>query len=158
MTIYDGYRVASIRHDQVDKGFVLMRLIAPSLSLDKWRFLCASTKLRGKNADPQTIVVATNSSGYIQGLYVASIRESYLHGRFVEAPAFVVTSAADERGVSAALLAHLRSFAQNCACREIHVWTLGHDNWSRMSNRYDALADRPGLVIVVEPAAPKQRN
>jgi hypothetical protein len=126
------YRVAPIDLNQIDRVFPLVEPVAPSLDLQTWRVLCRKVVSRSDtDAATDKIIVATNPLGYVQGLCVASIRESPSDGRVLDVPIFAVASAADEAGVVGDLLQYLRDRGQSEECGSIRIWTLGKDNWAR---------------------------
>jgi hypothetical protein len=49
----------------------------------------------------------------------------------LDVPIFIVASAADESGVSGALIGRLRHLAEDSGCKSIRFWTVGGDSWGR---------------------------
>ena len=83
------------------------------------------------NLERETIFVATNPAGYIQGLCIVAACQHTFDRRTLDIPIFVVASASDEAGVAISLLEHLKGVARIEACRQVRIWASGGDSWSR---------------------------
>ncbi|MBS7541361.1 hypothetical protein [Ancylobacter lacus] len=123
------YRVEPLTADRVDQAFTLIRLVAPTLELKAWRAFCRT--MGGAAASSRALSVAINPRGYVQGLCLTEMKDHPLHGRIVDVPVFLATSAADDEGVAGALLAHLGHLSRlngDCPAR---IWTERDDMWPR---------------------------
>jgi len=150
------YRVAPIGVSQIDQAYPLARPLAPSLDLEAWRALCRkATDRRSPGADGDRIIVATNPLGYVQGLCVASVKESPAEGRVLDVPIFAVASAADEAGVVCDLLQYLQDLGRNGGCGSVRIWTLAQDNRTRFLGGGEYQPWDHGLLVLLAPNGAK---
>src|SRR5258707_832393 len=144
------YKVGRITARQVERAYLLVNRIAPTLDLDAWRASCGevlSRKDRQTNQDD--IIVATNPLGYVQGLCIIAVRQHIVYGRILDVSFLVVASAADEAGVASDLLLHLKALARSDACEGIRIWTPGREDWSQSPDKRELDRSSPGMLIVL---------
>lgn len=124
------YSVGPIQRRQVDRAYRLIEAAGYELDLAGWRELCAATFARTSLSPPcQRITTVENARGYIAGLCVAHTSHDDLYGRLLDVPVFVVTSAGDTPGASAALLGYLTKTARNRQCGFMRVFGPDPANW-----------------------------
>ncbi|MEJ0095095.1 MAG: hypothetical protein WDN46_17255 [Methylocella sp.] len=148
------YQIAELTTDRVDQAYPLIGAVAPALDLAAWRAFCRSIIDRGDSRpDLDNVIVAMSPLGYIQGLCITTVREHAEGDRILDAPIFVVASAADSAGVAAELLDYLKAFgrAESCGC--MRIWTLAHDNWTRRLSEGEIRRWDHGVTIILEPDA-----
>jgi hypothetical protein len=148
------YRISTIKPNQLDSAYLLVREVAPALGLQAWRAMCRAAMQR--NGDGRVLIV-TNPLGYIQGLCVSAVRNDTL-GSFLDVPILVVASAADELGVAEALIEHLANEARLGACHSLRIWTLGQDNIGRLCEGMDVEWWDHGVTIPLRQDMPLQRG
>jgi hypothetical protein len=126
------YHVIQIGPAEVDRAFLLVEPVASSLSLAAWREFCSQLGSQpSRRPHPEQVWVAVNPVGTIQGLVLSKLSDDLTNGRMLDVPVFVVASAADETGVSGALMSRLRHVAEDSECKSIRFWSVGRDSWSR---------------------------
>jgi hypothetical protein len=155
------YSIDHINPDQIDQAYPLVSLVAPTLDLDTWRALCRNVAdRRVRSPDLDDVIVAMNPPGHIQGLCVAAVRSRAGHGRLLDVPIIVITSAADEAGVAADMLAYLKALGEAENCASLRIWTSEQEDWSkRLGNLKSQFWDHGVLVPLIsappaEPAGP----
>ena len=144
------YHVIQIGPEQVDRAFLLVEPVASSLSLAAWRDFCnqlGPRPLQGHH--PDQVWVAVNPVGTIQGLALSKLGDDPTGGRMLDVPIFVVASAADESGVSGALISRLRHVAEDSECKSIRFWTVGRDSWSRHMQASDYRRGEHGVRMML---------
>ncbi len=140
------YRVEPLGAARVDQAFTLIRLVAPTLELKAWRAFCRN--MGGATASSRALSVVINPRGYVQGLCLTELKDHPLHGRIVDVPVFLATSAADEEGVAGALLGHLGHLSRlngDCPAR---IWTERDDVWSRPRGECDVGRWDHGVMVM----------
>ena len=151
LAMQPAYRIGRITAAEIDRAYLLVRLVAPELELVDWRARCRAVPTGSRHAHGQDdILVALSPAGYVKGLCVHALGTHPDHGRLLDVSIFVVASAADEGGITAGLLDHLKHSARREACQAIRIRTSGQDNWTRHIGDGDACADR-GILILIEP-------
>jgi len=68
----------------------------------------------------------------------------------LDVPIFVVASAADDAGVSKALIDKLRGIAANAECTSIRFWTIRSDNWTRRLQPSDYSCWDHGVRLILK--------
>jgi hypothetical protein len=136
-----SYSIAPISPETLDRAYPLLRAVAPTLAQEEWRQHCRKLTTRLADKDPangrEEIVVAVNSQGYVKGLCLYSIRDHWIYGRLLGVPIFVVASAADAEGVSAALLRFLQGKCDRLVCSGVRFWMMADQIWDRRLNEED---------------------
>lgn len=150
------YKVGRIAPEQVDPAYLLISPVAPTLDLAAWRTFCGAVQRKDRHDGEDDVAVATNPRGYLQGLCAYAVRQHPFYGRILDVSIFIVTSAADEAGVAADLLRHLKVLARAEACGAIRIWTLGEDTWSRHVEGAEVSRTDHGLVLLLDPNAPME--
>ncbi len=147
------YQIARISLDQIERAYLLVHPVAYSLDRTAWRAFCSSILSRryDRRSDYEDIIVAMDLLGYVRGICVMKVAEHPVYGCILDVPIFVVTSVADERGVSAELLRHVRSVGSVKGCDSIRFWTLSDDNWSRHLRKEEFERWDHGLVMQLGP-------
>lgn len=146
------YTIGRITAAQIDRAYLLVNRVAPKLELDEWRAFCREILAQKRQAiDRDDIAIAVNPAGYVQGLCSHAVRKHPFHGRILDVPIFVVTSAADEAGIAGCLLEHLKELARQDACDAVRIWTLGQDDWSRPLR--ERQIDQPDHGVLMIPVA-----
>lgn len=96
------YTTARITADRIDQAYSLVSLVAGAPNLEAWRTFCWNViQTPNERPDRDNIIVEKNPLDLIQGLCIARAREHDVYGRLLDAPIFVVASAADSAGVAA---------------------------------------------------------
>ncbi len=62
---------------------------------------------------------------------MAAIRDHAVHGRLLDVPIIVITSAADEAGVTYDTLTYLKAFGRAESCTCMRIWTSEQEGWSK---------------------------
>jgi hypothetical protein len=150
--IFPSYTIKPIAKEGVDRAFPLMRAVAPDLSLQEWRQYC-----RDGGAKEET-VVAINSTGYVKGLCIFSVRDHMGYGRLLDVPLFVVASAADADGVGGELLRFLEATRDGEACSGVRFWTMGADTWDRRLSPEDIRRTDHGVYLPATAGAHQAEN
>jgi hypothetical protein len=126
------YEVATIGLAEADRAFPLVAFAADSLSLAAWQDFCSQLGPTSRRPPrPEQVWIVRNPAGRIQGLALSKLGDDPTYGRMLDVPIFVVASAADESGVSGALIGRLRHLAEDSGCKSIRFWTVGGDSWGR---------------------------
>jgi hypothetical protein len=136
-----SYTIKPIAADSIDRAYSLIRAVAPDLSLHEWRQFCRN------RAEEEETILALNASGYVKGLCIFSVREHGRYGRLLDAPVFVVASAADAEGVGAELLRCLEETRERRACSGVRLWTMGADAWDRRLSPDDIGRSDHGIIL-----------
>ncbi|PZM10032.1 hypothetical protein [Rhizobium tubonense] len=132
------YDVIQIGPAEVDHAFLLIEPVSSHLGLTAWRDFCSQLDRRASNAPHlEQVWIAVNPLGRTQGLALSKLGDDPAYGRTLDVPIFVVASAADESGVSGALIVKLGRVAEERECRSIRFWTVGRDSWSRCMQASD---------------------
>jgi hypothetical protein len=132
-----SYAIETIGPRTADRAYPLARVGGFALSLDDWRAFCRllGSPPVGDRTGRELAVVARNTSGYVKGLCVYSIKHLSPHGRLVDVPIFVVASAADEEGVATELIGFLGSECKKSACAGIRFRCVEPDPRARRLTR-----------------------
>jgi hypothetical protein len=146
--VSSSYIVKQIEPFEVDRAYPLVEPVAANLSLSEWRGYCALLA-SGAAGQSDCVWIASNPLGIIQGLAVYGVDDSR-DDRSLEVPIFVVTSAADDAGVSKALIDSLKDMATERMYAVIRFWTLTPDNWSRWLDPAARKHVHHGVVLVLE--------
>ncbi len=131
------YFVKSMTTEAVDRVFPLLRAVAPALGLDDWRAYFEALAADTAQEDREEAIIAVNSGGYVKGLCICVVRGHRHYGRLLDAPVFVVASAADSERVAAALLGALQAIGERSQCSGIRFWTMGAQTWERRRDQRD---------------------
>ncbi|MDR3471307.1 MAG: hypothetical protein P4M09_06415 [Devosia sp.] len=123
------YEIARIEPHQVDRAFTLLQVALPAVHVDVWRGYVTDLLNHRRGWMTRDVLVACNARHYLQALCIVSLVERG-ELRVLDVPIFIVVSAADERGVRAELLAHLKSRAADSGCHRLRIWTQTPDNWA----------------------------
>lgn len=124
------YFVKPMTTEAIDRAFPLIRPVAPALGLDDWRAHCEALAAAAAE-DREEAITAVNSGGYVKGLCIYVVRGHPHYGRLLDAPVFVVASAADSERVAAALLGALQAVSDRRQCSGVRFWTMGAQTWER---------------------------
>ncbi|RVP99630.1 hypothetical protein [Sinorhizobium meliloti] len=122
-----AYAVGPIKRHQFDKAYRLVDAAGCHFDLQGWREFCAATVTR--MCSPEGIVTAENPLGYIAGICIMRPVQNETYGRMLDVPVFIITSAADTRGVANALLAYFTVVARKYNCGFIRVAALDPTDW-----------------------------
>ncbi len=145
------YTITQVKPLDVDRVYPLIEPVASTLDLAAWRRYC--TQLASRTdlvVQGEQAWIALNPIGVIQGLSLCRLSEDFSHNRMLEVPIFVVASAADDVGVSKALLDQLRDRAKNAECTSIRIWTPASDNWSRRLRPLDYSRWDNGIQMILQ--------
>jgi hypothetical protein len=124
------YEIVGIEPAQVDRAFALLQVALPGIGMDVWRSYVTDVIDGRSGWSDREVLVASNPRGYVQAVCITSIVERD-RVRVLDVPIFIVVSAADERGIRAELLAHLKGLAADLGCHRLRIWTQTPDNWAR---------------------------
>ena len=130
--VLKSYSVVQLQPFDVDRVYPLIEPVASTLDLAAWRRFCATLAVNADVVEEgEHVWIAVNPIGVIQGLALCRLGDDFAHRRMLDVPIFVVASAADDAGVSKALVDKLRNIATDSGCTSIRFWTLTPDNWRR---------------------------
>jgi hypothetical protein len=124
---------------------------SPRLALARWRAFCEG---RSAAATDRKVLLARNEAGYVQGLCAFFLINHQQFGAVIDAPIFIVASAADPHGVADELLAALLSECrrEGCAGVTIGLKELDCDLRRRLA-RQGTLVSENSLYVGVGSAA-----
>lgn len=145
------YTITQIQPFDVDRAYPLIEPVASTLDLAAWRRYCTqlTTNTDGVDRGEQGWI-ALNPMGVIQGLALCKLGDDFAHKRLLDVPVFVVASAADDAGVSKALIDKLQGVAATAECTSIRFWTLTSDNWTRRLQRSDYSRWDHGVRLILK--------
>lgn len=147
-----AYTTAPITAEQVDAAYLLVGRLAPLLDIACWRSYCDEVRTgAGKAGRRQAIIVAKNPLGYLQGLCVHAVARHPVQGAILDVPVFVVASAADEVGVTAALLCDLCSAAGRLDCAAIRLRIEGSQRLRRHIDESGRTVCNHGIALMLDP-------
>ncbi len=108
--------------EQIDQAFPLVRLLAPTLSLEHWRgFARAMTQPPSASAGRGGIVVLADAAGYLFGLFSYVDCPDLLHGPTLQVDNLVIAHLVECREATQVLEREMRDIARRLDCRGIHV-------------------------------------
>jgi hypothetical protein len=143
------YAIGRIKPHQIEQAYLLVQPVAESLDLATWRTFCHDAL--GRQLEPlgrqEDVIVATDPLGYVRGLCIVRLVKHPAYGRMLDVPIFVAASAVDDAGVSAELLRYLKTRGVIEGCRGIYIWTLGDDNWNKLSHDSHEHWDHGTLIL-----------
>jgi hypothetical protein len=155
--MHEDYTIKPIGPRSIDKAYPLAKVIAPRLLQLEWRQLCQSCESSNARADVgegERIVVALNADAYVKGLCLYMIRSHATYGRVLDVLSIVTASAADEEGVSAALIDFLIDKCEECICSGVRFWTMNSETWARrLKPEHIASSDHGVFLPVLASAA-----
>lgn len=128
--MHRAYHVEPLDAKDVDRAFLVIETVARSLLMKDWKQFCAGLDSAAWSGQ-RRVWIAKNDSGILRGVAVGRLEEHLALGRILDIPLFAAVSAADDRGVSRALIDYLSRLARAAACRSIRFWTMSGDNWQR---------------------------
>ena len=108
--------------EQIDQAFPLVRLLAPTLSLEHWRrYARAMTQPHSAAAGRGGIVVLADAAGYLFGLFSYVDRLDLLHGPTLQVDNLVIPHLLECRQATQVLEREMRDIARRFDCRGIRV-------------------------------------
>lgn len=147
-----AYTTAPITAEQVDTAYLIVGRLAPLLGIECWRGYCDEILSGvGRSGRRQAIIVATNPLGYLQGLCVHSLARHPVQGAILDVSVFVVATAADELGVTAALLSALSSVAGRLDCATIRIRTEGSQRLRQHIDESGQNVSNHGIALMLDP-------
>ncbi|PKA45502.1 hypothetical protein CWR43_00220 [Rhizobium sullae] len=120
------YEIDILRPHLVDRAYLLVQAVVPTLTLAEWQQTVKSFLKQEK------VVTVADGEGVVRGLCIYCIRDLEVVGKILDVPFLVPISAADQEGVARALLKHVMDVASSAQCTSIRIWTLEPENWRRM--------------------------
>ena len=120
------YVIAALRPDQIAQAYPLIQAVVPTLDMQAWHRMASNARRH------EEILVVINSREYIQGLSIFRHGDHPVVGSLLDVIFLVVTSSADERGVTGMLYSAIRSRARELKCVRIRFWSQNSQNWLRM--------------------------
>ncbi len=108
--------------EQIDQAFPLVRLLAPTLTLEHWRgYARAMTQPSSAAAGRGGIVVLADAAGYLFGLFSYVNRLDLLHGPTLQVDNLVIPHLVECREATQVLEREMRDIARRFDCRGIRV-------------------------------------
>ena len=108
--------------EQIDQAFPLVRLLAPTLTLEHWRgYARAMTQPPSATAGRGGIVVLADAAGYLFGLFSYTNRPDLLHGPTLQVDNLVILHLVECREATQVLEREMRDIARRLDCRGIRV-------------------------------------
>ena len=146
-----GYLVEPIGPETIARAYPLIRAVVSDVAEHEWVQIAGPHDVVGgrpaTGGEPEEVIVARNSEGYVKGLCVYAVRDHATYGRLIDVPFFIVASAADGEGATAVLIHFLRGKCDQSVCSGIRFWPLDCDAWEhRLSPDHIARSDH-GLFL-----------
>ncbi|MGF7159532.1 hypothetical protein FHS85_001151 [Rhodoligotrophos appendicifer] len=119
------YKIDVMVRDQTDLAFPLVQALWPPMELTDWRGFCDLVFASGGIlSGGRSLYVAVAPKGYIRGLCLVAVSRDPSQGDVLDVPILIISSAADEAGVTAELIDHLKAIAWGLDCRTLRLMTL----------------------------------
>ncbi len=116
------YTAKPLPCEQIDRAFPLAQLIAPDLTLDRWRSHAERLTDPGlARADREGIIVLEGDSGYYFGLFNYAEALDMLHGRSLLVDHFVVLHFIETSGPRRIMISKAEDIARRRQCGAIHI-------------------------------------
>jgi ribosomal protein S18 acetylase RimI-like enzyme len=124
------YTVAPLRPQDIEQSRVLLELLLPPATLEKWRQSCEASR---------KVLVLRNSKNYMQGWCAYQEIDDPVRGRLIDVPFLLVASAADPQGVAHELLRRLQRVyrERNCSAVRIEIAHNGGADFLRLNKVED---------------------
>ncbi|MGD0719916.1 MAG: hypothetical protein ABR970_02560 [Roseiarcus sp.] len=141
------YALKPLTPDVAGRIYPLIRGVAPALTPEAWRAYATTLTAGPPDAEREEALVAVNPGGYVKGLSIFAVRGHWRYGRLLDAPVFVVASAADSERVGAALIGALQATCAARACAGVRIWTMGPATWDRRLSADDVRRTDHGVFL-----------
>ena len=122
------YALKPLTPDVAGRIYPLIRGVAPALTPEAWRAYATTLTAGPPDAEREEALVAVNPGGYVKGLSIFAVRGHWRYGRLLDAPVFVVASAAR-------------------ACAGVRIWTMGPATWDRRLSADDVRRTDHGVFL-----------
>lgn len=112
------YDIHSLRPDERERAYVLIRIIKPGVDLEQWQSFLASTEKVGSSCG---ITVASVSSDHLVGLFTWEMQPNLDHGKVFAVDNLIATGALDPEPLLAAMMDQIEGQARELSCAAIQV-------------------------------------